>query len=143
MIAHVPQWFHFTKEGFPYQIWVSRLRGLPVPSLRFLLKLVSVALLKISIIVFTLDFHQPSVCTAWIYHFIQHKHYIHHRMCEHGLSSSNICQRLPQQILYFLNTSFSKRVNRFKISTLSMTASLSTVFALLSNSAIRFFKDAI
>lgn len=136
-------WLRFAVIRFPYQIWVSRLRGLPVPSFRFPEKLVSVALLKESAIAFTTGLLQPSAYAAWIYRFIQHKHYIHHRMCEHGLSSSNICQRLPQQILYFLNTSFSKRVNRFKISTLSMTASLSTVFALLSNSAIRFFKDAI
>ena len=80
-------WLRFAVIRFPYQIWVSRLRGLPVPSFRFPEKLVSVALLKESAIAFTTGLLQPSAYAAWIYRFIQHKHYIHHRMCEHGLSS--------------------------------------------------------
>ena len=73
-------WLRFAVIRFPYQIWVSRLRGLPVPSFRFPEKLVSVALLKESAIAFTTGLLQPSAYAAWIYRFIQHKHYIRHRM---------------------------------------------------------------
>lgn len=40
------RWLRFAAVKFPYQIWVSRLRGLPVPPFSFPKKLVSVALLK-------------------------------------------------------------------------------------------------
>lgn len=99
-------WLRFAVIRFPYRIWVSRLRGLPVPSFRFPEKLVSVALLKESAIAFTTGLLQPSAYAAWIYRFIQHKHYIHHRMCEHGLSSDRTGQRLPQkkQFIFYWQT---------------------------------------
>ena len=60
-------WLRFAVIRFPYQIWVSRLRGLPVPSFRFPGKLVSVALLKESAIAFATGLLQPSAYACLLY----------------------------------------------------------------------------
>ena len=114
-----PAFASFRSGRLPYQIWVSRLRGLPVPSHRFPGALVSVALLKRS-------FHGRALGRsaavrrepARIYVFIRHKHYSRRRLCEHGLSSNaSRHQRLSDTQCYFLNTSSSRRERRFRIST--------------------------
>ena len=57
-------------------------------------------------------------CPARIYGFIRHKHYSHRRLCEHGLSSDAIgTSDCLTHSVYFLNTSYSRRERRFRIST--------------------------
>ena len=111
----VPRLLRIRIRRLPYQIWVSRLWGLPVPPCMFPCRLVSVALLKKYTIVSLRFPSAVSNYTAWIYCFIQHKHYDHHRSCEHGLSS-DVTPAAVRKQHYFLKTSYSRRERRFRIS---------------------------
>ena len=94
-------------DRLPYQIWVSRLRGLPVPSALFPEQLVSVALLQHEYRSSALGIHTAvKFSPAWIYRFIQHKHYGHRRPCEHGLSSGIAASDCPYPASFFKNFIF-------------------------------------
>jgi len=89
---------------FPYQIWVSRLWGLPRCKTSFPKLSVSVALSgRRHALRFSLRIRRHMLPYAWGYLLSQHNQYKHHSLCEHGLSSSlSTSNHLGRFILFYL-----------------------------------------
>ena len=96
--------FSVQVPSFPYQIWVSRLWGLPRCKALFPMRFVTVALSGRShAFRFSERFRRHMLPYAWGYGLPQHNQYKHHSLCEHGLSSSfTTSNHLGRLVLFYL-----------------------------------------